>query len=86
MSIVLDVKDVWKAYGDLQVLKGVTFDVGEKEVKVVFGPSGSGKSTLLRCINMLDPPDKGEVFLKGKSLMEEGADLNMMRASIGMVS
>ena len=85
MSIVLDVKDVWKAYGDLQVLKGVTFDVGEKEVKVVFGPSGSGKSTLLRCINMLDPPDKGEVFLKGKSLMEEGADLNMMRARIGMV-
>jgi len=85
MSIVLDVKDVWKAYGDLQVLKGVTFDVGEKEVKVVFGPSGSGKSTLLRCINMLDPPDKGEVFLKVKSLMEEGADLNMMRARIGMV-
>ncbi len=85
MSIVLDVKDVWKAYGDLEVLKGVTFDVGEKEVKVVFGPSGSGKSTLLRCINMLDPPDKGEVFLKGKSLMEEGADLNMMRARIGMV-
>jgi len=85
MSIVLDVRDVWKAYGDLQVLKGVTFDVGETEVKVVFGPSGSGKSTLLRCINMLDPPDKGEVFLRGQSLMAKDANLNMLRARIGMV-
>jgi polar amino acid transport system ATP-binding protein len=85
VSIVLDVRDVWKSYGELQVLKGVTFNVGEKEVKVVFGPSGSGKSTLLRCINMLDPPDRGEVFLRGQSLMEDGVDLNMMRARIGMV-
>ncbi|UCE09344.1 MAG: amino acid ABC transporter ATP-binding protein [Candidatus Thorarchaeota archaeon] len=85
MSIVLDVRDVWKSYGELQVLKGVTFSVGEKEVKVVFGPSGSGKSTLLRCINMLDPPDKGEVLLKGQSLMEDGVNLTMMRARIGMV-
>ena len=85
MSIVLDVKNIWKAYGDLQVLKGVEFDVGETEVKVVFGPSGSGKSTLLRCINMLDPPDKGEVFLRGESLMGEGVDINAMRARIGMV-
>ena len=85
MSIVLDVRDIWKAYGKLQVLKGITFDVGEREVKVVFGPSGSGKSTLLRCINMLDPPDKGEVFLRGESLMKEGVDINMMRARIGMV-
>ena len=85
MPQVLEVKDIWKAYGNLEVLKGITFDVGEKEVKVVFGPSGSGKSTLLRCINLLDPPDKGEVFLRGKSLMEKGVDLNLMRARIGMV-
>ena len=85
MGPVLEVKDVWKSYGDLEVLKGISFDISETEVKVVFGPSGSGKSTLLRCINMLDPPDKGEVILKGQSLMDSDVDLNLMRTHIGMV-
>ncbi|MHA2049352.1 MAG: amino acid ABC transporter ATP-binding protein [Promethearchaeota archaeon] len=67
------------------MLKGVSFDVGEREVKVIFGPSGSGKSTLLRCINMLTPPDKGEVYLSGKSLNESGTNINKERAKIGMV-
>jgi polar amino acid transport system ATP-binding protein len=82
---VLRIVDVWKSYKELQVLKGVSFEVEEKEVKVVFGPSGSGKSTLLRCINMLTPPDKGEVYLSGKNLMESGINLNKERAKIGMV-
>jgi polar amino acid transport system ATP-binding protein len=82
---VLRVKDVWKSYGDLQVLKGISFDVEEAEVKVIFGPSGSGKSTLLRCINMLSPPDKGEIFLRGQNLMEPGVNLNLTRTRIGMV-
>ena len=85
MGSVLEVKDVWKSYGDLEVLKGISFDISETEVKVVFGASGSGKSTLLRCINMLDPPDKGEVILKGQSLMDSDVDLNLMRRHIGMV-
>lgn len=82
---VISVRDVWKAYDKLQVLKGISFDVNEGEVKVVFGPSGSGKSTLLRVINMLTPPDKGEVFLRGESLMDPKADLSKMRARIGFV-
>ncbi len=82
---VLKVKDIWKSYGDLEVLKGISFDVGEREVKVVFGPSGSGKSTLLRCINLLDPPQKGEVFLKGQSLMDSNVDIHTLRARMGMV-
>ncbi|GAJ20831.1 unnamed protein product, partial [marine sediment metagenome] len=49
---VLRLVDIWKSYEDLEVLKGISFEVAEKQVKVVFGPSGSGKSTLLRCINM----------------------------------
>jgi len=82
---VLRVVDGWKSYGDLQVLKGVYFEVGEQEVKVIFGPSGSGKSTLLRCINMLDPLDKGEVYLREQNLMAPGVNLNAIRARIGMV-
>ncbi len=82
---MIRIVDGWKSYGDLQVLKGVSFEVGEQEVKVIFGPSGSGKSTLLRCINMLDPLDKGEVYLHEQNLIAPGVNPNMMRARIGMV-
>jgi polar amino acid transport system ATP-binding protein len=82
---VLQVNDVWKSYENLEVLKGISFEVAEQEVKVIFGPSGSGKSTLLRCINMLNPPDKGEIYLRGQNLMDPKIDLNLMRSKIGMV-
>jgi polar amino acid transport system ATP-binding protein len=84
-DIVLRLEDVWKSYGQLQVLKGVSFDVKESEVKVLFGPSGSGKSTLLRCMNMLDPPDRGKVFLREHDLTDPSVDLNHVRARLGMV-
>jgi len=76
---------VWKSYDDLDVLKGVSFELAQRDVKVIFGPSGSGKSTLLRCINMLEPPDKGEVYLSGQNLMESKANINALRSRIGMV-
>lgn len=82
---VLEVKNICKSYGDLEVLKGISFNVGENEVKVVFGPSGSGKSTLLRCINMLDPPQGGEVILRGKNLMDAKENINQLRSRIGFV-
>lgn len=85
MTVVLEIKDIWKAYGDLEVLKGISFDIKEKEVKVVFGPSGSGKSTLLRCINQLDTPDKGDVILRGESLTAPDADIDRLRSRIGFV-
>jgi polar amino acid transport system ATP-binding protein len=85
MVNVLEIKDIWKSYDELEVLKGISFDVHEGEVKVVFGPSGSGKSTLLRIINMLTQPDKGEVFLRGQSLMDRKANLNELRSHIGFV-
>ena len=85
MSPVLQIKDVWKSYDELEALRGISFDVAEKEVKVVFGPSGSGKSTLLRVINMLSPPDKGDVLLRGQSLMDPEADLSKLRSRIGFV-
>jgi len=82
---VLEVRDVWKSYGSVEVLKGISLDVHENEVKVVFGPSGSGKSTLLRCINQLETLDKGEVFLRGESISTAGADIDHFRARIGFV-
>ncbi len=82
---LLQVENIWKAYDELQVLRGVSFDVEEGEVKVIFGPSGSGKSTLLRCINMLTSPDKGTVVLQGTNLMDSDTNLNEIRSKIGMV-
>jgi ABC-type polar amino acid transport system ATPase subunit len=58
--------DVTKWYGDLEVLRGVTFEVEPGQVKVLIGPSGSGKSTLLRCLALLEAPDSGEVMLEGR--------------------
>ncbi|MBY8984701.1 MAG: amino acid ABC transporter ATP-binding protein [Candidatus Lokiarchaeota archaeon] len=82
---MLRVVDIWKSYEDLHVLNGVSFELEEGEVKVIFGPSGSGKSTLLRCINMLNPPDKGDVYLRGQSIIDPDVNINEMRARIGMV-
>jgi polar amino acid transport system ATP-binding protein len=63
---ILRADSVHKHYGDLEVLRGVTFEVGRGEVKVIIGPSGSGKSTLLRCLALLEEPDAGEVSLEGR--------------------
>ncbi len=82
---LLRIVDVWKSYEDLQVLKGVSFELAERDVKVIFGPSGSGKSTLLRCINMLNPPDSGEIYLRGDNITAPNVDLNAIRTRIGMV-
>ena len=82
---LLRILDVWKSYDDLEVLKGVSFELLERDVKVIFGPSGSGKSTLLRCINMLNPPDKGEIYLRGNNITAPKVDLNATRTRIGMV-
>jgi polar amino acid transport system ATP-binding protein len=62
---ILRADGVHKRYGDLEVLRGVTFEVGRGEVKVIIGPSGSGKSTLLRCLALLEEPDAGQVSLEG---------------------
>jgi ABC-type polar amino acid transport system ATPase subunit len=63
---MLHAYDVTKWYGELEVLRGVTFDVEPGQVKVIIGPSGSGKSTLLRCLALLEEPDRGEVSLEGR--------------------
>lgn len=65
---MINVKNIYKSFGALNVLNGVSLDVEQGEKVVIIGPSGSGKSTLLRCMNLLETPDKGEIWLDGKML------------------
>jgi polar amino acid transport system ATP-binding protein len=90
---VLSLRGIHKRYGKLEVLKGVDLDVGKGEVVCVLGPSGSGKSTLLRCVNLLAPPEEGEIFLEGQDICrgpgsgtgEQSWNLDFVRQRVGMV-
>ena len=82
---MLEVKDIHKSYGKLEVLKGISFNMDKGKTKVIIGTSGTGKSTLLRCINQLDPPDKGEVFLEGEEITHISKNINRIRQKIGFV-
>ncbi|MBS3765183.1 amino acid ABC transporter ATP-binding protein [Candidatus Bipolaricaulota bacterium] len=82
---MLRVENIYKRYGDEEVLKGVTFDMDHAETKVIIGPSGTGKSTLLRCINQLTAPDQGHVWLEGEEVTDSSKDINKFRQNIGMV-
>ena len=78
------VKNLYKSYGKLEVLKGIDCHIQEKEVVVVIGPSGSGKSTFLRCLNKLEEPTSGEIIVDGIVLNSE-ANVNAIRREVGMV-
>jgi len=80
---MIQLKEVSKSYGGKTVLQGVSLEIAKSEVVVIVGPSGSGKSTLLRCINALEKPEEGEVWLSGHDM--EKANLNRIRAEAGMV-
>ncbi|MDI3473467.1 MAG: arginine/lysine/histidine transport system ATP-binding protein [Thermotogaceae bacterium] len=82
---ILIIKDLWKSFGNLEVLKGINLEVYKAEVIVVIGPSGGGKSTLLRCINHLEKYDRGEIWFQGELVDEKSTDMNKLRTKIGMV-
>ena len=80
---MIEVKNLYKKFGDIEVLKGISDTIDEKEVVCVIGASGSGKSTFLRCINMLEQPDTGEVIVDGEVVNKD--NINRVRQKMGMV-
>jgi polar amino acid transport system ATP-binding protein len=85
-DVVLRADGIQKHYGELEVLKGVSFEVDRGQVKVIIGPSGSGKSTLLRCLAMLEAPDAGDVYLEAERLTAlNEKQLAPHRSEVGMV-
>lgn len=84
-EVKIEVNDLTKSFGDLQVLRGINARIEKGEVICVIGPSGSGKSTFLRCLNKLEEPTSGEIIVDGDSITDKNADINKIRRHIGMV-
>ncbi|MCE4071090.1 MULTISPECIES: amino acid ABC transporter ATP-binding protein [Pseudomonas] len=91
-DVQIQLKDIHKHYGPLEVLKGIDLDVHKGEVMVLIGPSGSGKSTLLRCVNMLEQPTRGEILFQDQLINDRQRShraqekyLNSLRMKVGMV-
>ena len=82
---MIEVRNLEKSFGNLQVLRGISEIIKEQEVVCVIGPSGSGKSTFLRCLNLLEEPTGGEVFLDGEKINTPDADIDKIRERLGMV-
>ena len=82
---MIDVKNLKKNFGALEVLKGVSQHISKGERVVLIGPSGSGKSTFLRCLNLLETPTSGEIIFEGQSITDEKCDINQIRQKMGMV-
>jgi polar amino acid transport system ATP-binding protein len=79
------VRDLHKYFGDNEVLKGIDFHVDDGQVVCVVGPSGSGKSTLLRCVNRLEEPTSGKIYVEGTDITDPEVDVDDVRSRIGMV-
>ena len=84
-ATIIEFRDVHKWFGKLYVLRGISLEISRGQVVVVCGPSGSGKSTLIRCINRLEPIQKGEITVNGTSVHRPDTNITNLRADIGMV-
>ena len=82
---MIDVKNLHKYFGSLEVLKGIDCHIDKGECVCVIGPSGSGKSTFLRCLNLLETPTKGDIVIDDMHLTEKNFDVDAMRKRVGMV-
>ncbi|MBG9564936.1 ATP-binding cassette domain-containing protein [Brevibacillus agri] len=82
---MIKIDNITKSFGQLNVLKGISTEIGKGEVVAVIGPSGSGKSTLLRCINLLEVPTSGKIAINGQEITDPKANVMAIRQQIGMV-
>ncbi len=82
---MIEIKNLFKSFGSLEVLKNVNTTINKGEKVVIVGPSGSGKSTLLRCLNLLETPTKGEIWFEGNNITDKKCDINKVRQKMGMV-
>ena len=82
---MINIVNLEKEFGDLKVLKGISTHIKQGEVISIIGPSGSGKSTFLRCINRLEEPTGGEIYINGKNILEKSVNINKIRERVGMV-
>ena len=82
---LLEIKNLKKSFGNLEVLKGIDLNISKGEVVTIIGSSGSGKSTLLRCINLLEKPNDGAIYFGGKNILSKGMNINQYRSRITMV-
>ncbi|MFD9301976.1 amino acid ABC transporter ATP-binding protein [Streptomyces sp. NPDC060048] len=81
----IEIRALHKSFGDNHVLRGIDLEIARGEVVCVIGPSGSGKSTLLRCVNLLEEPSEGRVFVGGTEVTDLDVDIDAVRRRIGMV-
>ncbi|MFG2050530.1 amino acid ABC transporter ATP-binding protein [Micromonospora sp. NPDC048935] len=81
----VEIRDLHKSFGPIEVLKGIDFEVGQGEVVCVIGPSGSGKSTLLRCVDLLEQPTAGRIWVNGVEMTDPDVEIDAVRRGIGMV-
>lgn len=82
---MIKVENLHKKFNQLEVLKGIDVNVEKGDIIAIIGPSGSGKSTFLRCINRLEEPTYGKIFIDGENILDKKTDINKIREKVGMV-
>lgn len=82
---MIKIEKLCKNYDKLEVLKGIDAQVNKRDIIAIIGPSGSGKSTFLRCINKLEEPTGGHIYIKNQDIMSDDTDINLIRQKVGMV-
>ena len=82
---MINITNLYKNFGDLEVLKNISTEIKKGEIISIIGPSGSGKSTFLRCINKLEEPSSGHIYIDGMDLMDKNTEINKVRERVGMV-
>lgn len=82
---MIEIKNLYKNFGELKVLKDISVSIKKGDIVAIIGPSGGGKSTFLRCINRLEEPSGGEIYINGQNILDKTSDINKIRQKVSMV-